>query len=189
MNAPPLILVIGGAASGKSAFAERLAHRIGAQAGLKKLYLATAQACDDEMAEKIARHRAARANDGWTTIEITAPLDIAPALARGSSDHIILLDGITLWVSNVILSGMDWDGALGTLINALTHTAAPVIVVSDEVGTGVVPDNTLARTFRTAQGGVNQRLAEQADVVVFVTAGLPMMLKGGHLLHNMGGGG
>ncbi|PVA10102.1 bifunctional adenosylcobinamide kinase/adenosylcobinamide-phosphate guanylyltransferase [Pelagivirga sediminicola] len=169
---PSLTLVLGGAASGKSAYAEGLVRR----ASTRRLYLATAEAYDDEMRAQIAQHRAARSKDGWTTIE--APLDPAPALGAAQADQAILLDCATLWLSNHMLAGSDLAEAEAALLQALDACAAPVVAVSNEVGLSVVPDNALARRFQRAQGGLNQRLAARAGLVVLITAGLPSVLKG-----------
>ncbi|WP_138935570.1 bifunctional adenosylcobinamide kinase/adenosylcobinamide-phosphate guanylyltransferase [Roseovarius arcticus] len=169
---PPLALVLGGAASGKSAYAEGLVRA----ASPARMYLATAEAYDDEMRAKIARHRDMRANDGWMTIE--APLDVAQALIAATPDQAILLDCATLWLSNHLLAESDVDAATTALIEALAACAAPVVVVSNEVGLSVVPDNALARRFQQAQGALNQRLAAEAGLVALVTAGLPLALKG-----------
>jgi len=168
---PKLTLVLGGAASGKSAWAERLVL-----GGAKNpVYLATAQAWDTEMQVKIERHRMSRAQ-GWHTVE--APLDLAPALAQVDADQAVLLDCATLWLTNHLLADHDLDLEAAGLLDALATCAAPVVVVSNEVGYGIVPDNALSRRFRQAQGEVNQKLAAQADLVVAVMAGLPLVLKG-----------
>jgi adenosylcobinamide kinase/adenosylcobinamide-phosphate guanylyltransferase len=171
MELGKLTLVVGGAASGKSAFAEALVM----DTQKPRFYLATAQAFEDEMHAKIERHKDVRGS-GWTTIE--APLDLAPALSTANPDHIILLDCATLWLSNHLLSGHDLTAQSDTLLDNLSICAAPVVVVSNEVGAGIVPDNALSRQFREAQGRLNQRLAAQADLVVTVIAGLPLALKG-----------
>ncbi len=169
---PSLTLVLGGAASGKSSFAEGLVRR----ASARRLYLATAEAYDDEMRGQIAKHRQARAADGWETIE--APMDVGPALAAAGADQAVLLDCATLWLSNHMLSGGDMVAAESAFLAALGACAAPVVVVSNEVGLSVVPDNALARRFQRAQGALNQQLAAQSGLVVFVAAGLPTTLKG-----------
>ncbi|MCQ0091188.1 bifunctional adenosylcobinamide kinase/adenosylcobinamide-phosphate guanylyltransferase [Roseovarius sp. M141] len=169
---PSLTLVLGGAASGKSGFAEGLVRR----ASDRRLYLATAEAHDDEMRAQIARHRQARARDGWDTVE--APMDLGPALANAGAEQAVLLDCATLWLSNHMLAGTTVAKAEANLLHALATCAAPVVVVSNEVGLSVVPENALARRFQRAQGALNQRLAQQAGLVVFVAAGLPMTLKG-----------
>lgn len=171
MPLPKLSLVLGGAASGKSAFAERLVL----QGGGTPLYLATAQVWDDEMAQKVATHRAAR-GDGWITVE--EPLDVAGQLAKLRADEPVLIDCATLWLTNVILGDHDPDAMSDDLITAVRVCPAPVTIVSNEVGQGIVPDNALSRRFRNAQGRLNQQLAAEADLVVAVMAGLPLVLKG-----------
>ncbi len=142
----------------------------------RRLYLATAQPHDDEMRSQIAQHRRARAADGWDTVE--APMDLRPALTGAGADQAVLLDCATLWLSNHMLGGSDMAAAEAALFAALAGCAAPVVVVSNEVGLSVVPDNGLARRFQRAQGALNQRLATQAELVVLVAAGLPITLKG-----------
>lgn len=168
---PHLSLVSGGARSGKSTWAERLAHA----SGLPRRYVATAESGDDaEMADRIRHHRDGR-GEGWQTIE--APLDLAPALAAGAG-AVTLIDCATLWLSNHLLRGHDLAAEAGRLLEALTTAPGPVILVSNEVGSGIVPENALARCFRDEQGRLNQRLAAIADLVVVVIAGLPLALKG-----------
>lgn len=168
---PNLTLVLGGAASGKSAFAEELV----AGTGRGRIYLATAQARDDEMQAKVARHRERR-GPGWRSIE--APLDVGRALAAIGGDQAVLLDCATMWLSNHIGAGSDLAEAEAGLMAGLALCAAPVVVVSNEVGLSVVPENALARQFREAQGRLNQTLAAKAGLVVQVVAGLPQVLKG-----------
>ncbi|WP_299848246.1 bifunctional adenosylcobinamide kinase/adenosylcobinamide-phosphate guanylyltransferase [uncultured Roseovarius sp.] len=168
---PELTLVLGGAASGKSAVAEGLAK--GSGRGL--IYLATAEIHDNEMRAKVYKHREMR-GPGWKTVE--APLDLGPALNRAPGDHVVLLDCATMWLSNHLLAESDLAMAEADLMTALTMSAAPVIVVSNEVGLSVVPENALARNFRDAQGALNQKLAAKAGLVVNVIAGLPQVLKG-----------
>jgi len=168
---PPLTLVIGGARSGKSAFAESLV--LGS--GRARRYVATAEARDDEMRDRIARHRRER-GDGWMTVE--APLQLPEALAQVGRDEVVLLDCATLWLTNHLLADHDLVAETGKLIAALTTCVAPVVIVSNETGWGIVPENALARRFRDEQGRLNQRLAAEAGLVVTVIAGLPMVLKG-----------
>lgn len=169
--APRFTLVIGGARSGKSSFAEGLAI-----ASLRpRRYIATAQAWDNEMRARIAQHRDQRGT-GWVTVE--APLDVCAALAGAEDDDVVLVDCATLWLSNHVLAAGDIEDETTKLLAALAACPAPVIVVSNEVGWSIVPDNALARRFRDAQGTLNQRMAAQADLVVAVIAGLPLMLKG-----------
>lgn len=171
MSLSKLTLVLGGAASGKSGFAERLCF----QTAKTRTYLATSQAFDDEMRAKISAHRIQRGPD-WTTIE--APLDVAGVLETRTKGEIVLLDCATLWLSNILLAERDERTAGTDLLAALATCPAQIVVVSNEVGHGIVPDNALARQFRNAQGRLNQMLAAQADLVVHVIAGLPQVLKG-----------
>lgn len=164
-------LLIGGARSGKSSFAEALVmatHR-------PRRYIATAQARDDEMRARIAQHRNQR-GDGWITVD--APLDLVGALADAKAAEVVLVDCATLWLSNHLLAEADLDAEAAKLLAAIAVCAAPIVVVSNEVGWSIVPDNTLARVFRDAQGRLNQQMAAQAGLVVAVMAGLPMVLKG-----------
>lgn len=172
MTLSALTLVIGGAASGKSAQAEALVRgTTGA-----RVYIATAQAFDDEMRAKIAAHQALRAGDGWRTVE--APVDVVAAVQALAPDEVALLDCATLWLSNLMLADRDWRAEADRLIAALAACRAPVVVVSNETGQGIVPENALARAFRQAQGELNQRLAGNAGLVMAVIAGLPLVLKG-----------
>ncbi|MDC0739010.1 bifunctional adenosylcobinamide kinase/adenosylcobinamide-phosphate guanylyltransferase [Cognatishimia sp. SS12] len=168
---PKLTFVLGGAASGKSAFAEKLVN----DAGCPKVYLATAQAFDAEMRAKISAHIAMR-GAGWHTIE--AQLDLAPALAGCRADQVVLLDCATMWLSNQLLAEKDVAEATAALLEALAACPGRIVLVSNEVGMGIVPDNALARQFREAQGKLNQQLAAAADLAFFVVAGLPQCLKG-----------
>ena len=166
-----VIFVLGGAASGKSVFAERLVAR----SGKARVYLATAQALDGEMRAKIDRH-INRRGTGWTTFE--APLDPTPALTGLRHDQICLFDCATMWLSNQLLAGNDLNAAQSTLLAGIAACRADLVVVSNEVGHGIVPDNALSRRFRDVQGRLNIALATQADQVVQVTAGLARALKG-----------
>ncbi len=167
---PPVTLVLGGARSGKSAHAEALVTAAGAG-----LYLATAEARDAEMAARIRAHRERR-GDAWTTVE--EPLEVADALARHADPaRTILLDCLTLWLSNLMEAGRDADAETDGFVAALAGLAGPVVVVSNEVGLGVVPDNAAARAFVDAAGRLNQAVAGAADRVVFMAAGLPTVLK------------
>lgn len=166
-----LTLVLGGAASGKSSFAEGLVLASGGA----PVYVATAQSFDAEMTAKIARHREAR-GPAWRTLE--EPRDIARALEGAGTAEAVLIDCATLWLTNVILAEGDLPAEEDAFLAALDACAAPVVVVSNETGQGIVPDNALARRFRNAQGALNQRLAARADLVVAVMAGLPLVLKG-----------
>lgn len=171
MPLPFCTLILGGAASGKSAFAESLCF----QTQKPRVYVATAQAFDDEMRQKISDHQVLRGQN-WTTIE--APLDIATPLGAVGEGDVVLLDCATLWLSNVILAERDVAAECAVFCATLSACRAQVVVVSNEVGHGIVPDNKLARQFRNAQGRLNQMIAKEADLVVQVIAGLPQTLKG-----------
>lgn len=166
-----LSLVVGGARSGKS----RLAEWLVTGSGRRRHYIATAQAWDDEMQARIAAHQNDRGAD-WLTHE--APRDVAAVLALVPAEDVVLLDCATLWLTNVLLAEADVAAECAGLLAALGACAAPVVVVSNEVGWGIVPDNALARAFRDDQGRLNQQIAAQAGLVLGVMAGLPMVLKG-----------
>ncbi len=170
MTLPQFTLVIGGAGSGKSTYAERLLT----DTARPLLYIATGQAYDAEMAAKIASHRDRRGAQ-WRTIE--APLDLPAALSQAKPGEAVLLDCATLWLTNQLFSDNDLSAEEDALLAALVACPAPVVVVTNEVGAGIVPENALARRFRTAQGALNQRLAAQANSVIAVMAGLPLVLK------------
>lgn len=165
-----MTLVLGGARSGKSRHAEGLACHL----GLPRRYIATAQAFDAEMTARIARHQADRGGD-WNLVE--APLDLCTALAEVPAGEVVLVDCATLWLTNHLLAGHDLTAETARLQAALAACRSPVIVVSNEVGWSIVPDNALSRAFSDAQGRLNQALAAQATRVVLVVAGLSMALK------------
>lgn len=167
------VLVLGGARSGKTGFAERLAMRM----GHKPVYLATATALDGEMRERVRTHQAQRAVS-FTTLE--EPLDIASAIVTAAKRHdVILMDCVTLWVTNMLGANIDVAAAVEELYGVLNDVdAARVILVSNEVGLGLVPDNPLGRSFRDLTGSAHQRLAEICDDVYFIAAGLPLVMKG-----------
>lgn len=167
---PALTLVTGGAASGKSAFAEKLVI----ESARPRVYIATAQAWDDEMRAKIARHKARR--QGWREVE--APDLLPGALADMQHGEAALVDCLTLWLTNRLLADSDLDADTSRLLDALRACRGPVVVVTNEVGQGIVPENALARRFREAQGRLNRRVAAQADTVTAVMCGLPLALKG-----------
>jgi adenosylcobinamide kinase/adenosylcobinamide-phosphate guanylyltransferase len=168
---PRLTLVLGGARSGKSRFAEGL---VTAQPG-PWAYVATGEARDAEMAERIAHH-AARRGPGWVTHEV--PLALADLIGAEAADPgPMLVDCLTLWLSNVMLGGLDAATERARLLGALEAAARPIVLVSNEVGLGIVPDNALARAFRDEQGRLNASVAALADHVVFMAAGLPLTLK------------
>lgn len=167
-------LVLGGARSGKSRYAEALVAGALAPGGAA-LYLATAAPGDAEMAARIAAHRARR-GPHWTTREV--PLALADALRREArAERPILVDCLTLWVSNLMEAGCDVARAGAALAALLPSLPGPVVLVANEVGLGIVPDNALARAFRDHAGRLNQAIAAVADRVVFVAAGLPLVLK------------
>ncbi|KAJ55191.1 adenosylcobinamide kinase [Actibacterium mucosum KCTC 23349] len=163
------ILVTGGARSGKSAIAERLTLQFGGPVA----YIATAQAWDDEMAERIAEHQARRGPE-WRTVN--APLDVVGALWR--TDGVPrLLDCLTMWLSNLIHDERDWRAEGAALVAALAEQSAPVVLVTNEVGGGIVPENALAREFRDAAGVLNQMVAAQCDTLYLAVAGHPLKVK------------
>jgi adenosylcobinamide kinase / adenosylcobinamide-phosphate guanylyltransferase len=166
----PIILITGGARSGKSTRAEARAR---AFAG-KPVYIATAEGLDHEMRERIARHRARRGQE-W--IEHETPLELIAALNATDGGGARLVDCLTIWLSNLMHGGRDWAKEAAGLVGALEAQRSPVILVTNEVGSGIVPDNALAREFRDAAGLVNQTIARAADEVEFVVAGLPMRVK------------
>jgi adenosylcobinamide kinase/adenosylcobinamide-phosphate guanylyltransferase len=173
---PPVSLVLGGARSGKSTYAEKLATgTLFGGAPRPALYIATAEAGDVEMATRIMAHRARRGAN-WTTVEAPLALDEA-VLANAEAGRPILVDCLTLWLSNLMHAGRDLDEAADDLVRALEDLAAPVVFVSNEVGLGIVPETPLGRAFRDAQGRLNMRMAERADRVISMTAGLPLVLK------------
>lgn len=173
---PPVTLVLGGARSGKSTHAEQLVT--GTLFGAPPrpaVYIATAEPGDVEMATRIMAHRSRR-GAGWTTIE--APLKLEEALqAAAAHDQPVLVDCLTLWLSNLMHAGGDLDEAADGLVCTLDDIKVPVVFVSNEVGLGIVPGTPLGRAFRDAQGRLNMRMADRADRVVLMTAGLPLTLK------------
>ena len=177
-QAPRLTLVLGGARSGKSRHAEALA----AARPAPWLYIATAEARDEEMRARIAEHRARR-GPGWETVE--APFELAEAIAGTTGAQVdgghgaILIDCLTLWLTNIMLAEHDIAAEKAKLLHAMARAEKPVIAVSNEVGLGIVPDNALARRFRDEQGRLNAEIAAMAGHVVLMAAGLPLTLKGG----------
>ncbi len=172
---PKLTLVIGGAASGKSVWAERLV----AGASDSRVYVATFQADapgqDAEMDTKLRIHRARR-GAGWRTVETGA--DLGPALSGVSADDCVLLDCATMWLGALTMENADLTGAAARMLPALAACPAPVVVATNELGLSMVPESAQSRAFRQAQGLLNQALAAEAGLVVAVMAGLPLVLKG-----------
>lgn len=167
-----ITLVLGGARSGKSRHAEDLAEA----AAAARVYIATAEPRDAEMAARIAEHRARR-GDGWRTLE--APLDLCAALAEAAQpDRAVLVDCLTVWLANLMAAGRDPDAETDGLLASLSGAAGPLFLVANEVGLGIVPDNALGRAFRDHAGRLNQAVAAAADRVLLVAAGLPLVLKG-----------
>jgi adenosylcobinamide kinase / adenosylcobinamide-phosphate guanylyltransferase len=167
-----LVLVLGGARSGKSRFAEKLVT----ESGLQPVYIATAEPGDAEMAERIADHRVRR-GPAWRTVE--APLALEATLAaEASGETAVLVECLTLWLSNLMHSGADATMRISAICDTARRLPGLRVFVSNEIGLGLVPETPLGRKFRDAQGRLNQALAEVADRVVFVAAGLPLYLKG-----------
>lgn len=170
-NTSPGTLILGGARSGKSRFAEELVIN----SGLKPVYVATAEAGDNEMHARIEQHRARR-GEGWITVE--EPLDLIRVLSEAASpDHAVLVDCLTLWLSNLMFAERDIAAETALLADCIRSLSGPVVFVSNEVGMGLVPDNRLGRDFRDAQGRLNQIVADACDRVVFVASGQPLLLK------------
>jgi len=165
-----LALVVGGARSGKSSHAEALIAAYPAP----WTFIATAQAFDDEMEERIAHHRARR--DGrWRTVD--APLDLAETLGVMPDGAPVLVDCLTLWLSNIMLADLDVDAEMRRLVAVLAAPRGPWVAVANEVGMGIVPENALARRFRDEAGRLNQMVANAADSVIFTVAGMPLAVK------------
>lgn len=172
MRLPPLTLVLGGVASGKSAFARRMADR----SGLPRTCIETVENHDEDMAAEALARRGRLVAQGWRMIE--APHDLAGALARADDGAAVLVDSIGDWLTNILVDAGDWEEELDLLIDRLLETRGPVVLVSGDVSGALVPGHDLAHAFQRAQGAVNQSLAAEADLVVQVTAGLPQVLKG-----------
>jgi adenosylcobinamide kinase/adenosylcobinamide-phosphate guanylyltransferase len=165
-----IILITGGARSGKSTRAEVRARGFSGT----PIYIATAEALDGEMSERIAKHRARRGSE-W--LERETPLELAKTLSETDGGGARLVDCLTLWLSNLMLGEHNWEKAAAELAGTLARQNSPVVLVTNEVGLGIVPDNALARRFRDAAGILNQMIASAADEVEFVVAGLPMRVK------------
>jgi adenosylcobinamide kinase/adenosylcobinamide-phosphate guanylyltransferase len=192
-----IIFITGGARSGKSSFGLKLAEDRLKALGLKeknnsleetsifslqpkKAYIATAQAFDEEMKDRIEKHRQQRGND-WHTVE--EPFDIVGALNKLKEYPVILLDCLTLWISNLMLNNIDIQREIEQFLNTINSSAfsfqpSALIIISNEVGMGIVPENELARRFRDIAGMFNQKVAENSDEVYFVVSGMPIKIKG-----------
>lgn len=172
MSGLDVTLVLGGARSGKSRYAEGLVTAFGGP----RVYIATARVWDDEMAERVARHRDDR-GPGWTTVE--EPLDLTGALRAHAADGTgVLVDCLTLWLTNLMMAEADIDAETAALTAALAGLPGRIVLVSNEVGLGIVPDNALARRFRDHAGRLHQTVAALAPRVVLTVAGLPIFAKG-----------
>ena len=166
------VLVLGGARSGKSAFAERIAEA----SGNAKTYIATAEAADEEMRQRIRDHQARR-DETWATVE--APQDLVGCLeTHCGSARTVLVDCLTIWLSNAFMSNADIDRETRRLADSIAPLGGLKILVSNEVGSGIVPENTLARRFGDAQGRLNQNMAAVCETVLLIVAGLPLVMKG-----------
>lgn len=170
-----ILLVLGGTRSGKSYFAEERTLSIAQNRKLKPIYIATAEAFDDEMRERINRHRQERSPQ-FTTVE--ASLDLLPLLANYDENHILLIDSLGVWITNHMMQNNDVDKVISTLTNAIRTSKASLTLVSDEVGLGIIPENKMTRQFRDHIGKLNQSMANIANKAVFMVAGLPLDLKG-----------
>ena len=171
-DGPRTILVLGGARSGKSRHAQRLAENWSGE----HVFIATAQALDEEMHDRISRHRADR-DARWRTVE--ALTDLPDTIrAEDGGRRVLLVDCLTMWLSNLLLADADLDAAGDALVAALAGSRSRIVLAANEVGFGIVPDNALARRFRDAAGFLNQRVAAMCDATDLVVAGMPLRLKG-----------
>jgi adenosylcobinamide kinase/adenosylcobinamide-phosphate guanylyltransferase len=182
MSMARIILVTGGSRSGKSAYAQQIAEDRPAP----RTYIATAPVIDDEMRERVRKHREARGKNRWRTVEET--VDLAGSLRGAADSGVLLVDCLTLWVNNLLFEAEKRREVLteesvirecGTVLEACAGISGTVIFVTNEVGMGIVPDHPLSRLFRDLAGRCNQVMAEQADAVIFMVSGLPLPLKGG----------
>ncbi len=177
MKADHISLVVGGCRSGKSRYALEMAEKVDAN---RQIFIATCQPHDDEMRERVEKHRQQR-SDTWLTVE--APLKLPEAIgSHASPDTVVVVDCLTLWISNILLQpgdtrANDWETQAVRLVKGLSEANGPVILVSNEVGTGIVPENRLARMFRDATGAVNQQVAAVAGSVIWMVAGIPVKIK------------
>ncbi|MFK4823448.1 bifunctional adenosylcobinamide kinase/adenosylcobinamide-phosphate guanylyltransferase [Paenochrobactrum sp. BZR 588] len=172
MPSAKITLVLGGARSGKSKYAENCAEN----SGLQPFYIATGRAYDDEMRSRINLHQDRRGLN-WTTVE--EPLDLADALLKTAApNHFVLVDCLTLWVTNLMMAERDIEAETARLLETFPKTSGEIFFVSNEVGLGIVPDNRMAREFRDYAGFLHQRVAEKAHEVYFMAAGLSLKMKG-----------
>jgi len=167
-------LVLGGARSGKSAYAQKAAETKALESHSRLTYIATGEAGDAEMEDRITRHQADR-GDNWTTVE--TPIALPETILTLKAHDVAVVDCLTLWVSNLLMHEMDVEENAGALLAALEKCACPVWLVSNEVGGGIVPENALARRFRDACGHLHQQLAARAEGAVMMVAGVPLKLK------------
>lgn len=167
-------LVLGGARSGKSGYAKHSAEVAAQVAGGRLVMLVTAEALDDEMKARIAAHRAGRGKE-WTTVD--APIALAQAITELKPDDRIVIDCLTVWMQNLLAKDIDVDAATTALIDALNHRRYPTWIISNEIGSGIAPEDAEARKYRDACGRLHQRVAAAADQVVLMVAGLPLQVK------------
>lgn len=174
-NLKKFIFITGGARSGKSAFALKLANAVKSH---DRLYIATAEPLDDEMKKRIALHRAER-GALWKTVE--APVDAVAAIGSAQAGGVAVIDCLTIWISNLMMKGLTDDEVMAQaerLVSACRASSSTVIAVSNEVGLSIVPENGLARRFRDLSGLISQKTAEACDEAYFIVAGMPLKLKG-----------
>ena len=168
-----ITLILGGTRSGKSAYGEMLALKNFSS----PIYIFTAQAWDDEMKSRIKTHKKRREGKNWKDIE--APIELGTAIKNNAtSNNCILVDCLTLWLTNILLDGQDIDDAINELLLTIKACPGEIILVSSEVGLGIVPDNSIARQFRDLSGKLHQKLAMEAENVLLMVAGIPMVVKG-----------
>lgn len=173
-------LILGGARSGKSRHGEDLAlsDGVGATPALAPVYIATAEAWDDEMRARIRAHKDRRVGRGW--IDVEAPLDLPGAIAENAREsRVLLVDCLTLWLTNLMMAERDIDTEAAALLNVLRVAPGKAILISNEVGFGIVPENAMARRFRDLAGRLHQDIARDANVVLLMVAGLPVVVKAG----------
>jgi len=170
------LFILGGARSGKTAYALGRADLLSEAQDLQKIYVATAESRDAEMFARIERHKLERQGNYWETIE--APFELPAIITMNAApDCVLLIDCLTLWLTNLMLTERDLSAAKANLITAIVEAKGPVILVSNEVGLGIVPENALARKFRDEAGFVNQAVAKATNEVVFIAAGCPLIMK------------